>query len=174
MNEKTDHRGFFKFIAKLHDIFGEYSLEELKHFKRMSRTQFPHIQSFLSDLIEIASEFKGVPPSKPRKPVKKREGAIPKLDWTSIEGLLSSREVFPTNQSLMEFANEIFDLDIKWKSPSRKNLVNRIVNLVRRQPLEGQLKSARLLRERAKGTSSKPLDEFFSQWERVIKKRERK
>jgi hypothetical protein len=168
----TAQKRFLRFVSKLTDALTQVSPDDLNDYERWASEGYVHLIPILKGCEELLRRF-GPEINRPvgsyRLPVRNRY-----KDSEHLFDLLRSKEYFPTNLELAQFASHILpDMSAKrFDKMSRADIAARIIEYLEtfdprtRKKAEYSMRTA-LMRLPA---SEKGIDQsFFSQWQRIIK-----
>ena len=163
------HKDFFAFQRRVDELLSAYEIADLVEFERRSARGMPHLAALLRELIQLARKGEAADSLKaPLKSMTPRKSA----PLTVVE-LLKSRDIFPTNKDLGDFALRVTGKKIGWDWDSRGNLANRVWTLLK--ALDNDRRSDALVQlrniavHRGLPTDAVADKSFFARWEEVIK-----
>jgi hypothetical protein len=169
LKKTLSHKDFFGFQRRVDEPLSAYEISDLEEFETRSARGMPHLAALLRELIHLAK--KGEAGDTQRTPPKST--APRKVTPRTVVELLKSREIFPTNKDLGDFALKVAGKKIGWDWDSRDNLADRVWTLIR--ALDNNRRSDALVQlrniavHRGLPTEAVADKSFFARWEEVIK-----
>ena len=175
MVQHTTSSKFLDFVSKITGSLSDYNRADLESFLETARNTWPALVPLIRECLElVAASYPNHSqvrrPSKP-SPAQPQRGT----DTAALTAVLGSRELFPTNASLVDFARQILPhLPVRrFDKMSREKIIATVLTslqqLDKRQ--QGQVYSAiRDAIERLSPHSGRTAQSFFSQWENIIKR----
>lgn len=162
---------YFRFVSKAADLVSEYTYEELSLFRRMARKSSPGMMPVISGYMEMLRRA-GEPELS-----RSETGRSETLNGNSrtnvhLFDLLRSKELFPTNVELAQFASKVLPgmANRRYDKMSRAEIAARVVEYLETLPTEKSSRLEELMRDAiANKSTRRDRQSFFSKWERIIK-----
>jgi hypothetical protein len=173
----NNKKEYLSFISRLTSLLSDYSPAQLNDFLAASKKGFSSLTPIIEEFISFqeAQGPKGkannAQQDKSNKviPLEKHQANTSGLSDSVVREILESRYFLTTNQSLLDFANQVFGMNISLVNPSRKTIIDKIIAHLRSLDPQTRKKYLQIMNQRiAKNGSGKP-PTFFSQWEKIIK-----
>ena len=182
MSQDKHYQSYLAFVSKLSDLIASHTLEDLQLFLSKARNGFPDIVPVIESCIytldkNVCNANKKI--SRKAKILAKIRPEVQK-DLVTIRqeihlfDLLRSKELFPNNRDLAEFATRVLPGMVKrrYDKMSKAGIAGIIIgyletlNAGKRKRLEKSMREAII----SKSVGSKEeRQSFFSEWEKIIK-----
>ncbi len=168
----TAQKRFLRFVSKLTDALAQVGAEDLHDYEGWAKDGYGHLVPIFKACEQLLARFGPEiyrPASHLRIPLRSRH-----REGEHLFDLLRSKEHFPTNLELSQFASRILpDMSAKrFDKMSRADIAARIIeyletfDLRTRKKLEQSMRAALMEAPvREKGIDQS----FFSQWQKIIK-----
>jgi hypothetical protein len=161
---------FKAFLSRLTDMMIDYTPDQLRNFHNIAKQRFPAAAPVIRAYIEWANPTAGEKREAESKSRKPETGS----DTSHLYDMLRSKELFPQNSDLAQFASRVLPGMAKrrFDKTSRTTIAGQIIeyletlNSGKRERLEQAMRQA--MTTLKSGGKSEPRS-FFSQWEKIIK-----
>ena len=169
MTESSSQQRYFKFISGLSDLLSSVTRDDLMRFRHLARHGFADLVPVIEGCIKMIGRRK-LPP----------ETTIGSTDVPQrgsdehLFDLLRSKEHFPTNSRLAEFATRILPgiTRKRYDKMSRADIAGQIIEYIEAFPARKKERLESLIREAIKSPDRQAREQqesFFSKWEKIIK-----
>ncbi len=182
MADKERHQAFMRFVSKVTNLMSEYTAEDLGSFLHSSKQGFPSLAPVIEACIGMLTPSRGRADQRLASRSEAIAGLISKRrretaaerEAGPLFNLLLSKELFPTNAQLGEFAVRVLPgmPRRRYDKMSRADIAGRVIeyletlDLARRRRLEAAMRKAIAS---ISGDAKAQPESFFSQWEKIIK-----
>lgn len=169
MTEPSSQQRYFKFISGLSELLSSVTRDDLMRFRHLARHGFADLLPVIEGCIKMIRR-RTMPPETTVAP------AQPSQRYPSehLFDLLRSKEHFPTNSRLAEFATRILPgiTRKRYDKMSRADIAGQIIEYIESFPARKRERLESLIRDAIRvpdGKAGEQQESFFSKWEKVIK-----
>ena len=169
MADSTSQQRYLKFISGLSELLSSVTLEDLIRFRHLARHGFADLVPVIEGCLKMVGRAKPAPEKRNRL-----TDALQRTSGEHLFDLLRSKEHFPTNSRLAEFATRILPgiTRKRYDKMSRADIAGQIIEYIESFPARKRDRLESLIRDAIKSPDIQAggqQESFFSKWERVIK-----